>query len=177
VGRRLLRRRLERQRRGQPRQGALRALRTATVDPAQGAVDRVGKHLRPNRLGFADHNGIGVLQGIAQTPAKQARFSRPSEVTFVASNALHEGLAATQFPFTHAGITCSQDGVAGVEQVAQRLCAFELRLLTKLEDIALGSGMLQFQMQRLCSDRRTQSELFLHPLELYLVSMEVRIAA
>ena len=64
-----------------------------------------------------------------------------------------------------------------MEQVAHRLCALELRLLTKLEDSALGSGTLQFQTQRLCSVTRTQSELFLHPLELYLVSMDVRIEA
>ena len=86
-------------------------------------------------------------------------------------------LMATQFPFTHAGIICSQDGAAGAVQVAHSLCAAEFRLLTKLEDIVLGSGMLQFHTQRLFSATRTQSELFLHPRELYLVSMEARIEA
>ena len=80
-------------------------------------------------------------------------------------------------PFTQAGIICSQDGAAGVGQVAQALCADELELLTKLEDTELGSGMLQFQTQRLFSTTRTQSELFLHPAELYLVIIEARIEA
>jgi hypothetical protein len=80
-------------------------------------------------------------------------------------------------PFTHAGTICSQDGAAGVGQVAHPLCAAELRLLTKLEDMELGSGMLQFHTQRLFSATRTQSELFLHPMELYLVSSKARIEA
>jgi hypothetical protein len=95
----------------------------------------------------------------------------------IASNTLHEGLTAMHFPFTHAGVIRAQDGAAGVGQVAHSLCAAELRLLTKLEDIVLGSGMLQFQAHRLFSDTRTQSELFLHPPELYLVSISARIEA
>lgn len=81
-----------------------------------------------------------------------------------------QGLAATQRPFTHAGIIRSQAGFAGATQVVHPLCAAEFRLLTKLEDIVLGSGMLQLPMQGLFSDTRTHSELFLHPLELYLGS-------
>lgn len=90
---------------------------------------------------------------------------------------MNQGLAATQFPFTHAGIMRSQDGAVGAAQVAHPLSAAELRLSTKLEDIVLGSGILQFHAQRLFSDTRTHSELFLHPLELYLVSREARIEA
>ncbi len=71
----------------------------------------------------------------------------------------------------------SQDGTVGTAQVAHALCAAELRLLTKLEDITLGNGILQLHAQRLFSNTRTHSELFLHPLELYLVSMELRIEA
>jgi len=82
-----------------------------------------------------------------------------------------------QRPFTHAGIIGSQAGSVGATQVAHPLSAVEFRLLTKLEDSVPGSGMLQLQAQRLFSDTRTHSELFLHPLELYLVIMEVRIEA
>ena len=47
----------------------------------------------------------------------------------------------------------------------------------KLEDMLLGSGMLQLQAHGLFSVTRTQSVLFLQPLELYLVSIEARIEA
>ena len=90
---------------------------------------------------------------------------------------MSQGLTATQLPFTHAGIIRSQDGAGGAAQVVHWLCAAELRLLAKLEDITLGNGILQLHAQRLFSATRTHSVLFLYPLELYLVSMEARIEA
>jgi len=66
----------------------------------------------------------------------------------------------------------SDEFLADVRFAADTARAQNMRL-----DITLGSGTLQFQTQRLCSVTRTQSVLFLHPLELYLVSMEVRIEA
>src|ERR1700690_269340 len=50
------------------------------------------------------------------------------------------GIAATHWPFTHAGTAVSQSTVGGGWHVEQSFCAVEFRLFCKLLAIELGKG-------------------------------------